>query len=343
MPELPEVETVVRGLRARLAGCRIERLEIPQPLMVRRSLRGFRRALRGARITGVSRRGKYILIALGCDGHRALTHTWIVHLGMTGQLYACAAGAPRLQHTHLVAWLSSGEQLRLRDPRRFGKTLVLPDAALADYFAPLGPEPLRVSLPRFRALLAGRRAPVKSLLLNQSVLRGVGNIYANEALFVAGIHPATPAGELTPAQRKRLLRALQRVLRDAIAGNGTTVSDYRTAAGAPGNYQNQLRVYDREGEPCPRCGARIECVVLVGRSAHFCPRCQPRRNLGREQREERRSANSGRARSKPAPASRRDPAQVPPTQFRPIAAAAPRPARARARQRARKAVPTAAP
>lgn len=342
MPELPEVETVVRGLRRRLSGRRIVRLEVGQPLMVRRSLRGFRRALRGARITGVSRRGKYILIALGCDGHRALTHTWIIHLGMTGQLYACAATAPRLQHTHLVARLSGGEQLRLRDPRRFGKTLVLPNTGLANYFAPLGPEPLRVSSRRFCALLAGRRAPVKNLLLNQSVLRGVGNIYANEALFVAGIHPATPAGELSSAVRERLLRALRRVLREAIAGNGTTVSDYRTAAGAPGNYQNHLQVYGREGEPCPRCGARIECVALVGRSAHFCPRCQPRRNPGREQPEKRRSANSVRARLKQAPASGHDPAGVPPAQLGPIAAAAPRPARAHARQRARREVPTAA-
>ncbi|MFQ5695776.1 MAG: Fpg/Nei family DNA glycosylase, partial [Terriglobia bacterium] len=144
------------------------------------------------------------------------------------------------------------------------------------YLAPLGPDPLRVSLPRFRALLVGRRAPIKNLLLNQNVLRGVGNIYASEALFVAGIHPVRPAGSLTAEEQQKLHQALRQVLREAIAGNGTTVSDYRTAAGAQGDYQNRLRVYDREGEPCPRCGRPVARLVQAGRSSHYCPRCQPR-------------------------------------------------------------------
>jgi formamidopyrimidine-DNA glycosylase len=193
---------------------------------------------------------------------------------MTGQLYACSPAAPRLEHTHVVAWLSSGEQLRYCDPRRFGKMLTLAEGEVKSYFSRLGPEPLRISLPRFTALCAGRRAPIKNLLLNQNRLRGLGNIYATEALFVARIHPARPAGTLSRLELARLHRALRKVLREAIAGQGTTVSDYRTADGAPGGYQNRLRVYDREGEPCPRCKEIIERVVLAGRSAHFCPRCQ---------------------------------------------------------------------
>ena len=276
MPELPEVETVVRGLRPRLKGRRIRRLQIRQPLVVRGSLAGFRRALTGARIGQVGRRGKYILLELRPATRRARRRWWIVHLGMTGQLYACAPTAPLLPHTHVVAWLSSGEQLRFRDQRRFGKMLVLADAQLPAYFAALGPEPFRIGFDRFCALFAGRRAPVKSLLLNQNRLRGLGNIYSSEALFAAGLHPATPAGALSRTGLTRLFRAIRRVLRKAIAGQGTTISDYRTAEGVPGDYQNYLRVYDREGEPCPRCGTRIERVVIAGRSAHFCSQCQPR-------------------------------------------------------------------
>ncbi|MBI4466392.1 MAG: bifunctional DNA-formamidopyrimidine glycosylase/DNA-(apurinic or apyrimidinic site) lyase [Acidobacteria bacterium] len=280
MPELPEVETVVRGLRPRLAGRRIRRLRILQPLVVRGSLGRFRRTLAGARIARLSRRGKYILLELHPAGANHRRRYWIVHLGMTGQFYACAPAAPLLKHTHVVAWLSSGEQLRFRDQRRFGKMLVLPEVDVADYFASLGPEPFRISFARFSEVFAGRRLPVKNLLLNQNRLRGLGNIYSSEALFVAGIHPATPAGGLGRGELRRLFRALRQVLREAIAGQGSSVSDYRTAEGLPGSYQNYLRVYDREGEPCPRCGAPIERIVLAGRSAHFCPQCQRRMDRG---------------------------------------------------------------
>ncbi|MGH9804206.1 MAG: bifunctional DNA-formamidopyrimidine glycosylase/DNA-(apurinic or apyrimidinic site) lyase [Candidatus Acidiferrales bacterium] len=275
MPELPEVETVVRGLRPRLVGRRIVRLVIRQPAMVRSNLKRFRRALAGARIAGMRRRGKYILIELARANGRARRDYWVVHLGMTGQLYAAKRTAPLEKHTHLIAWLSSGEQLRYRDARRFGRLLALRADEVEDYFAALGPEPLRISLEGFRRLFAGRRAPVKNLLLNQNRLRGVGNIYAGEALFLAGVHPARAAASLSAAELERLYRALREVLRDAIAGQGSTVSDYRRGDGLPGDYQNSLRVYDREGEPCPNCGEPIERLVLAGRSAHFCPRCQP--------------------------------------------------------------------
>lgn len=275
MPELPEVETVVRGLRPRLVGRRIVRLELRQPAIVRSDVKRFRRALAGARIAGLRRRGKYILIELAGANGPAKRDCWVVHLGMTGQLYAAKKSAPLEKHTHLIAWLSSGEQLRYRDPRRFGRLLALRPDEVEDYFAPLGPEPLRISLEGFRRLFAGRKAPVKNLLLNQNRLRGVGNIYAGEALFLAGIHPARAAGSLAPGELERLYRALRQVLREAIAGQGSTVSDYRRGDGLPGDYQNSLRVYDREGQPCPNCAEPIERLVLAGRSAHFCPRCQP--------------------------------------------------------------------
>jgi formamidopyrimidine-DNA glycosylase len=278
VPELPEVETVVRGLRPRLRGRRIERLRLHQPLIVRGSLSAFRRTLSGARVLQVRRTGKYILVELQPRGAGSRPRYWIVHLGMTGRLYACKATAPRLKHTHLVAWLSGGEQLRYLDPRRFGKMLTLPESDLQSYFAALGPEPFRISLERFRRLCAGRRSPVKNLLLNQSRLRGLGNIYASEALFLARIHPARLAGTLQGSELMRLYTAIRKVLREAIAGQGSTLSDYRNADGVPGDYQNSLRVYDREGEPCPFCGTAIERILLAGRSSHFCPQCQPFRH-----------------------------------------------------------------
>ena len=225
----------------------------------------------------MQRRGKYILVELqGANGPAAAGRDyWVVHLGMTGQLYAATPSAPKEKHTHLIAWLSSGEQLRYRDPRRFGRHLVLPADAVEDYFAPLGPEPLRISLEGFYRLFAGRRAPVKNLLLNQNRLRGVGNIYAGEALFLSGIHPARAAGSLTRTELERLYRALRQVLREAIAGQGSTVSDFRRGDGLLGDYQNCLRVYDREGQPCPVCETPVARLVLAGRSAHFCPHCQP--------------------------------------------------------------------
>ncbi|MFQ5723454.1 MAG: DNA-formamidopyrimidine glycosylase family protein, partial [Terriglobia bacterium] len=158
MPELPEVETVVRGLRPRLVGQRIRRLRVAEPRVIRGSRRRFRRLLTGARILRLSRRGKYILLELRPAAERSGRYYWIVHLGMTGQFYACAPTTPLLKHTHVVVWLSSGEQLRFRDPRRFGKLLVLREADLDDYFAALGPDPLRISFPRFCRLFAGRRA-----------------------------------------------------------------------------------------------------------------------------------------------------------------------------------------
>lgn len=276
MPELPEVETVVRGLRARLHDRCIVRATLHQPLMLRGRRAWFHRVVPGARIERVERRGKFIVFHLEAARNRSGSWCLIAHLGMTGQLFLCRPDEPYRKHTHVIFWLDSGEQMRLRDPRRFGRLEVIPAVRLENYFAHLGPEPLEVPFVSFASLFAGRRAVVKSLLLNQHLLRGLGNIYSDEALFAARIHPATLAGQLDAPALRRLYRAIQRVLRAAIAAEGTSFSDYITAEGTLGDFQYRLRVYGREGKPCRRCGARIRRIVLSGRSSHFCPRCQPR-------------------------------------------------------------------
>ena len=276
MPELPEVETVVRGLRSRVSGNSIVRVRlgrVPSHSVVKQSAGRFRRLLAGASITTVERKAKYILLRLR-SRQAPLNRTWVVHLGMSGQFYACKSGAEILKHTHVLAELSSGEQLRFCDPRRFGRTLVLSDAELSEFFSGVGPDPLEISAAAFAKLMEGRRSPVKNLLLNQHLVSGVGNIYANEALYLAKVHPRRPACKLSRSERRELFRSLRRVLREAIRSNGTTIADYRTSDGVPGSYQNRLRVYDREGEKCRRCGGRIRRLVLSQRSAHYCPGCQ---------------------------------------------------------------------
>ena len=278
MPELPEVETVVRGLRARVEGQRIARVLVQQPRIIHGSRVTFRRVVPGARIARVERCGKYIIFHLDTGANGVASWCLVVHLGMTGQLYWCCPEQPCQKHTHIIFWLNSGAQVRFRDQRRFGKLEVIPVTSLSRYFARLGPEPLEISFDVFAQLFAGRRTPVKSLLLNQSILRGLGNIYSDEALFRARIHPATPAGTLNFDALHRLYAAIRRVLRAAIAAAGTSFSDYITAQGSPGGFQFRLRVYRREGGRCMRCRRRVKRIVLAGRSSYFCPRCQrPRR------------------------------------------------------------------
>jgi len=276
MPELPEVETVVQGLRARLEGRRILGVSLHQPLIVRGDVALLRRALPKSRIERLERRGKFIIVHLEKPTSLRARHCLIVHLGMTGQLFCCRPSLPYEKHTHVTIELETGEQLRLRDPRRFGRLEVIPAARLEAYFAHLGAEPFEISLAEFAARLARRKAPIKSLLLNQDLVRGLGNIYSDEALFAARIHPALPAGRLDVRALRRLHRAMQRVLRAAIAAEGTSFSDYVTADGRLGRFQYRLRVYGREGEPCRRCRRPIRRLVLTGRSSHYCPHCQPR-------------------------------------------------------------------
>ncbi len=279
MPELPEVETIARGLDRRVAGDSIESVWIGskrQPLKSPASL--IASTLEGERIVRVHRAGKHIVFDLeeaagaarGKKGKRATASAqWVVHLGMTGRLVVSEPAAEIAKHTHLIAKLASGRELRFIDPRMFGKLSVH-----AGGFDPGGVEPLEVSEERFIALFRGRKTPIKSALLNQKLLRGVGNIYADESLFRAGIRPRRRAAAITRAQLSKLHAAVQEVLREAIALGGSSISDYVDADGEEGFFQLQHRVYGREGEPCLVCGTAIRRVVLGGRSSHYCAKCQ---------------------------------------------------------------------
>jgi formamidopyrimidine-DNA glycosylase len=188
---------------------------------------------------------------------------------MTGRMLVCEPAAEIAKHTHLIAKLASGNELRFVDPRMFGKLSVH-----ASGFDPGGVEPLEVGEEEFLGLFRGRKTPIKSALLNQKLLRGVGNIYADESLFRAGIRPRRRANSLTRTDLRRLYGAVQEVLREAIAVGGSSVSDYVNADGEEGLFQLQHRVYGREGEPCLKCRTPVKRVVLVGRSSHYCPTCQ---------------------------------------------------------------------
>jgi formamidopyrimidine-DNA glycosylase len=273
MPELPEVEVLKRSLAPRLVGRRIERVEVRAPAL-REPLdrRALRRRLEGRSIVGLRRRSKYLLI----DVERG--STLVVHLGMSGRLTLAAAGSPRERHEHLALHLEGGERLRLRDPRRFGLAFATATAALAHdtHLAHLGPEPLDPPLDgaALAGVLAGSRAPIKAALMDATRLVGVGNIYASEALFRAGIHPRRRAGGIGRERLDRLAAALVAVLEEAIREGGTTLNDFTDGLGAEGEFQVALAVYGGEGEPCPRCGAAIRRLVQSNRSTFYCPRCQ---------------------------------------------------------------------
>jgi formamidopyrimidine-DNA glycosylase len=279
VPELPEVETIARGLQQRVAGDVIESVWIgsrKQPL--KSSAAVIAKTLSGKKLDRVHRAGKHIVFDLAPDArsHRAQRNKsqngsaqWVVHLGMTGRMLVCDPATEVAKHTHLIATLASGRELRFVDPRMFGKLSVHTAA-----FDPGGIEPLEISEQRFIELFRGRKTPIKSALLNQKLIRGVGNIYADESLFRAGIRPRRRAASITRNDLSRLYRAVQEVLREAIALGGSSVSDYVNAEGDEGFFQLEHRVYGREGEPCRVCKSAIRRVVLAGRSSHYCPHCQ---------------------------------------------------------------------
>jgi len=281
MPELPEVETIARGLHRRVAGDTIESLwlgEKPEPL--KSPANEIVEVLEGSHIVGVRRVGKHIVFDLERTGKRKRNAPqrgqWIVHLGMTGRMQVTAPEAELARHTHAVAKLSSGREVRFVDPRRFGRLAVVridPQQSGRGFAAP-GDEPLESQVERFVTLFRGRNTPIKSALLNQKLLSGVGNIYADESLFRSGIRPRRRASSLTHERLRKLHAAVQEVLREAIALGGSSVSDYVDANGEEGFFQLQHRVYGREGEPCLVCGATIKRVVIAGRSSHYCRRCQ---------------------------------------------------------------------
>jgi len=277
MPELPEVETVVRGLRSVLPGRTIVSVRLGKTDFIDDPV-ALEELLPGSRIESVERFGKYIRLELAprhSGAHREPRRYLIVHLGMTGRLVVVGANQPAPPHTHGFFALDDGRELRYTDPRRFGRMLVVPDAAIAAFCGRLGEDPLQISLATLKKRLAGRRAKIKALLLDQRVVCGVGNIYADESLWLARIHPARLAARLTADEVSRLRQAMRTVLRAAIRLRGSSISDFVDSEGNRGGYQGRHRVYHRHGRPCVRCGASIRRMLVSGRGTHFCPICQP--------------------------------------------------------------------
>ncbi len=269
MPELPEVETIVRGLREPLVGRQFTGVRVGwDNLVARPTVEEFKRRIVGQKVLDVKRRGKYLVFSLSGGG------SLIIHLRMTGRLRVKNRGDKLDKHDHLIFELDDGRELRFNNMRKLGRVYLVDDED--EILAKLGPEPLDDDFTPtdFAALLFGRRGKIKPLLLNQRFIAGVGNIYADEALFAAHIHPERMADTLTAKEIENLYRAIRQVLAQGIRNRGTTFSDYRDAEGREGGNQEHLLVFRRTGQPCPRCGMTIERTVVGGRGTYFCPRCQ---------------------------------------------------------------------
>ena len=318
MPELPEVETIARGVDQRVRGRKIVSVWLgskPEPF--RSPPAEIADTLTGSTIQRVHRVGKHIVVDLARPHPLKHSRTrgkapgrndaigqlaqWLVHLGMTGRLLIAQPDLPVPPHTHAILQLDDTREIRFVDPRRFGRLSVLQISGVSETsptnatkagksranrslvsehnssgagFVGPGQEPLEISFDAFRALFRGRRTPIKSALLNQTLLHGVGNIYADESLFRAGIRPRRQAGRLTGRELERLHQAIQSVLREAIALGGSSVSDYVDASGEKGFFQLEHKVYLRTGQPCLVCGTPIRRILVAGRGTHFCPYCQ---------------------------------------------------------------------
>jgi len=309
MPELPEVETIARGLAKRVTGDIVESVWLGQKKEPLKSPASeIAATLERSHIATVRRMGKHIVFDLEkeyvgrtllsaksqepkpqnrvsksgrrpsppqAEADRSARPTnakaqWIVHLGMTGRLQVCEPEAELAKHTHAILKLKSGRELRFVDPRRFGRLSV----AQAGDFDAAGIEPLDADLDQFLKLFRARKTPIKSALLNQKLLRGVGNIYADESLFRAALRPRRRASTITRDQLGKLLIAIKEVLKEAIALGGSSISDYVNSDGEEGFFQLQHRVYGREAEPCLVCKTPIKRIVIAGRSSHYCPKCQ---------------------------------------------------------------------
>jgi formamidopyrimidine-DNA glycosylase len=280
MPELPEVETIANGVHARVQGARVVGVWTSgKPQTFKSPESEIADALTGTVIESVRRVGKTIVMTVTRDNSKKRTEL-LIHLGMTGRLLVSAPDVAMPPHTHAVLTLADGREIRFVDPRRFGRLSIHAGSESAAgreqpsiYLGP-GREPLTISLEDFIALLRGRKTPIKAALLNQSLLHGVGNIYADEALFRAGIRPRRQAARLTREELARLRTALQSVLKRAIKLGGSSVSDYVDAEGMRGYFQIEHKVYSHGGDPCTVCGTSIKKIVVGGRGTHFCPECQ---------------------------------------------------------------------
>ena len=276
MPELPEVETIARELRPLIVGRAIVDGWFDWPRQIKHPAPdAFVAALRGREILAVDRRAKWVIIALGTHDGGGEPATLAIQVKMTGQLDVVERAAPRDKHVHVAFLLDNDKELRMRDTRKFGRFALYSPAHADAVLGTLGPEPLgeELTLASFRRLVRGRRARLKTLLMDQAFLAGVGNIYADEALWRARLHPLRSAAGLSLAQERALYHALRDVLSEAIERRGSSVDSYRAPSGS-GDMQHFLNVYGRTGKPCPRCGRPARRMVIGARSTHFCSWCQ---------------------------------------------------------------------
>jgi formamidopyrimidine-DNA glycosylase len=273
MPELPEVETVVRGLQRVLPGRRIVEVRLGKTDFIEDPA-ALGQHLPGRQIASVRRTGKFIVLDLVGMNRDAQQFTLLIHLGMTGQIVTCAAAAPIPPHTHVFFALDDGREMRYTDIRRFGQMRILTVETRDAELGKLGLDPLEATEDEFVAKFLGRRARLKALLLDQRVLRGMGNIYTDESLFRSRIHPKRLGANLSSDELHKLHRAVREVLTEAIRLRGSSISDYVDADGQRGEFQLRHRVYQREGKKCLRCGEAIQRAIVAGRSSYFCPKCQ---------------------------------------------------------------------
>jgi formamidopyrimidine-DNA glycosylase len=283
VPELPEVETIARGLQAVLPGRRILGVRLGKTDFIDDPA-AIERELPGCRIAGVRRFGKFLLLDLERPNATGAQFSLQVHLGMTGQIVTCPPDARVAPHTHMFFALDDGRELRYTDIRRFGRIRILANGARETVLAQFGLDPLEASEKEFQASIRSRRARIKALLLDQHVLRGIGNIYTDESLWRARIHPMRLGEKLKDEELHRLFRTVQQVLKEAIRLRGSSVSDYVDSNGERGEFQLRHRVYMREGKKCFRCSAVIRRVIVAGRSSYFCPRCQAAPRQARKKR-----------------------------------------------------------
>ncbi len=268
MPELPEVETVVRALRAPLIGQTIVEIRNYWPKQINPDLTEFQTRIHGKKINAVERRAKYIVISLSDE------ETLIIHLRMSGHLSVVSPAEPAQKHVHTLFALANGQELRFRNPRKFGRVYLVQDKE--SILGKLGPEPLEATftVTLLQEMLNGRKRKLKPLLLDQTLIAGIGNIYADEAAFEARLHPERRANTLTLAEITALHSAIQHVLTLGIEREGASISQYIKPDGTKGEMQNEVKVFRRTGQPCYHCGTPIQRIKCGGRSTHFCPTCQ---------------------------------------------------------------------
>jgi formamidopyrimidine-DNA glycosylase len=273
MPELPEVETVARGLREVLPGRRVLSVRLGKTDFIDDPA-ALEQDLPGGTFARIRRLGKYLLLDLEPRKTPAEESSLLVHLGMTGKISVCPPEAPVESHTHVFLALDDGRELRYNDVRRFGRMALLANGAHERVLGALGVEPLEVSEAEFRTRIQARKSRIKAVLLNQSVLRGIGNIYADESLWRAKIHPEKIGARLEDGELRRLHRAVQHILREAIRLRGSSISDYVDLDGERGEFQQKHRAYQHDGKKCYRCSTIIRRIIVAGRGTHFCPQCQ---------------------------------------------------------------------